>query len=226
MSDRQYYVNRSQDKQEGPFPLSHVQQLYASGQLRPEHLVWAEGFPNWMPAGEVPELVSGLPSAPPTAPGAIVAPPVGTGPESYAGFWKRFIAAFIDNLVLFVANLGVQFVAGALMGVGSPIAPNPQSPAYTGFACATGIIQLVMYWLYFALQESGSKQATLGKLAMNIIVTDEEGNRISFARATGRYFSKILSGLILLIGYIMAAFTAKKQALHDIIAKTLVIDKP
>jgi uncharacterized RDD family membrane protein YckC len=73
--------------------------------------------------------------------------------------------------------------------------------------------------------ESSARQATLGKMALGIVVTDLDGNRIGFGRATGRYFAKILSALILLIGFIMAAFTQKKQGLHDIIAGTLVVKK-
>ncbi len=80
-------------------------------------------------------------------------------------------------------------------------------------------------WLYFALMESSVKQGTLGKMALGIIVTDANGNRISFGRATGRYFGKIISGAILCIGYIMAGFTEKKQALHDMIAGCLVVNK-
>lgn len=71
--------------------------------------------------------------------------------------------------------------------------------------------------------ESSAKQATLGKMALGIVVTDLEGARIGFGRATGRYFAKILSGLILGIGFLMAAFTERKQGLHDIIAGTLVV---
>ena len=78
-------------------------------------------------------------------------------------------------------------------------------------------------WLYFALMESSAKGATLGKLALGLRVTDLNGNRISFARATGRYFGKIVSGMILMIGYLMAGFTQQKQALHDIMAGCLVI---
>ena len=77
-------------------------------------------------------------------------------------------------------------------------------------------------WLYFALMESSTRQATLGKMALDMKVTDDEGNRISFGRATGRYFAKILSALILLIGFIMVAFTDRKRGLHDMIAGTLV----
>ena len=84
------------------------------------------------------------------------------------------------------------------------------------------ILTVGMSWLYFALLESSARGATLGKMALSMRVTDLEGRRISFMRATGRYFAKYLSGMILAIGYIMAAFTAKKQALHDMLAGTLV----
>lgn len=77
-------------------------------------------------------------------------------------------------------------------------------------------------WLYESWMESSSRQATLGKMIFNMKVTDLNGNRISFARASGRHFAKYLSGLILGIGYIMAGFTDRKQALHDMIAGTLV----
>ena len=84
------------------------------------------------------------------------------------------------------------------------------------------IFNIVGVWLYFALQESSERQATLGKRALNIYVTDMQGLRISFGHATGRHFAKIISGFILCIGYMMAGFTQNKQALHDIIAGTLV----
>ena len=87
------------------------------------------------------------------------------------------------------------------------------------------IIDIVGVWLYFALQESSVYQATLGKRALNIYVTDLYGRRLTFGQATGRHFSKIISGLILCIGYIMVAFTQRKQGLHDMIAGTLVMRK-
>jgi len=81
-------------------------------------------------------------------------------------------------------------------------------------------------WLYYAWMESSSWQGTLGKKALGLIVTDLEGRRVTFGRATGRYFSKMITGLIpLAIGYIMAGFTAKKQAIHDMIAGCLVLRK-
>ncbi|HET6454033.1 MAG TPA: RDD family protein [Armatimonadota bacterium] len=78
-------------------------------------------------------------------------------------------------------------------------------------------------WLYCTLMESSSRQATLGKMALGIIVTDMNGHRVSWGRANARYWSHIVSNMILMIGYIMTGFTEKKQALHDMIAGTLVL---
>jgi len=87
-----------------------------------------------------------------------------------------------------------------------------------------GIIGFLLNWLYHTALESSSRKATLGKMAMGIVVTDMEGGRISFGRANGRFWSKILSGLFFSIGYIIAGFTERKQALHDLIAATLVVN--
>ena len=122
---------------------------------------------------------------------------------AYGGFWLRFVAAFIDGLILFVPQYFITVAAGP--------------------GTATNGLTLVISWLYFALMESSAWQGTLGKKALGLRVTDTDGNRIGFGRATGRYFGKIVSAIILFVGYIMAAFTAKKQALHDIMASTLVV---
>ena len=90
------------------------------------------------------------------------------------------------------------------------------------FGYAIGII---LNWLYFTLFEASKKQATPGKIALGILVMDTDGNRITFGRANGRYWGKILSGMTLLIGYLMAAFTQQKQALHDMMADCLVVRK-
>ncbi|MFY9676334.1 MAG: RDD family protein, partial [Terriglobales bacterium] len=84
------------------------------------------------------------------------------------------------------------------------------------------VLTLGASWLYEALMESSSYQATLGKMIFGMKVTDLYGNRISFARATGRHFAKIVSGLLLCIGFIMVGLTERKQGLHDMMAGTLV----
>ncbi len=153
---------------------------------------------------------------------------------SYAGFWKRFVAYIIDSLLL-----GVVFVVPAVMfGVfsafsGAALEQDMQDPEMAagligmlfGGMLLFALVAIAATWLYFALMESSSRQATLGKMAMGIIVTDVGGGRIGFGRATGRYFGKIVSGMIMYIGYIMAGFTEKKQALHDMMAGTLVVNR-
>src|SRR4028119_63490 len=129
----------------------------------------------------------------------------------YASFGKRFLAALLDGIILSIINILVSFVLGLILGrTGSQIG---------------SLVGILIAWLYYAYQESSDKQATLGKQAMGIVVTDLEGKPIDFMKATIRYFTKIISSLILLIGYIMAAFTERKQALHDIIAGTLVLNR-
>lgn len=87
-----------------------------------------------------------------------------------------------------------------------------------------GLFSMILHWLYYAAMESSVRQATLGKSILSLRVTSSEGRRLSFGHATGRFFAKLVSGLIpFAIGYIMAAFTARKQALHDLIAGTVVV---
>lgn len=137
----------------------------------------------------------------------------------YAGFWIRFLALILDSLILMVISLFIGFLIGMVFFL-SP-SPNPGVAAEG----AGNIVGILIGWLYYAWLESSKHQATPGKLALGLKVTDEEGNRISFARATGRHFAKILSILTLFIGYIMVAFTKRKQGLHDILASCLVVRK-
>jgi Tfp pilus assembly major pilin PilA/uncharacterized membrane protein YeaQ/YmgE (transglycosylase-associated protein family) len=94
-----------------------------------------------------------------------------------------------------------------------------------GLELVSNLLGFVIGWLYFALMESSAGQGTIGKRVVGIVVTDLNGDRIGFGRATGRYFGKILSSIILLIGYLMAAFTQRKQGLHDMLASTLVLNR-
>jgi uncharacterized RDD family membrane protein YckC len=127
----------------------------------------------------------------------------------YAGFWRRVAAVLLDGLILGVVTVPLNLAFA--------------DDGYTAASSGAQSISTVLGWLYYALMESSAKQATLGKMALGIIVTDLEGRRIGFGKATGRYFAKILSALILGIGFLMVAFTQRKQGLHDILAGTLVI---
>lgn len=155
-------------------------------------------------------------------------------PAEYAGFWLRFAAYIIDALIIsviwyaLVLILGIFGVSamGGLSAIESMEDPDPAVMAgiLAGTFTLAGVM-LIGVWLYYALMESGHNQATLGKMAVGIKVTDMDGNRISFLRATGRHFGKIISAMILYIGFIMAGLTDKKQALHDMMASCLVIKK-
>ena len=155
--------------------------------------------------------------------------------KKYAGFWWRFLAFIIDALIIGVAKwiiitpilgvIGFGAYQAATTGEMDGTAAVGLAGAFIGAMIMTSLLVAVASWLYFALMESSKLQASIGKLALGIIVTDMEGNKISFGRATGRYFGKLLSGMIILIGYIMAGFTEKKQGLHDILASTLVWKK-
>jgi uncharacterized RDD family membrane protein YckC len=151
----------------------------------------------------------------------------------YAGFWLRFFAYLVDRVILgFLTAIVVVplffLFGGALyldrfMRHDFDFRNGGMFGLFTLIAIVSGVA-LLGQWLYFAYFESGEKQASWGKQALNIYVTDLQGNRISFAAASVRYFAKIISGLIPFgIGYIMAGFTERKQALHDMIASTLVL---
>ncbi len=151
---------------------------------------------------------------------------------TYAGFWKRFVAYLIDYIVLSAAGALVVLVIGGIFGLSilSAFSGDADSTVAIIAAAASAIMLaiagvMIAGWLYYALMESSTNQATLGKMALGIKVTDLNGNRISFGKATGRYFGKIVSGMILYIGFIMAGFTEKKQALHDMMAGCLVVNK-
>lgn len=150
----------------------------------------------------------------------------------YAGFWLRFLAAIIDSLVL---GIPLGIIAFLLIASAIPFLAHTQDPM-TVLATILPrllflvVIYLVASWLYWGLMESSSWQATLGKKAIGLWVTDLAGNRPTFGRASGRFFAgrgigfvPSIGGLYFLIDCIMAGFTEKKQALHDMIASCLVV---
>ncbi len=191
----------------------------------------AEGVAFCAACGQPVTVVSGGQSS-----AHVEGPPViasARKPVAYAGFWLRFVAIIIDSIAIGAAArillLPFLGVLGMRMAFMHPWPMAPMGPgevlAILGTLFWVIAIMSVVKWLYFALLESSAWQATLGKKALGLMVTDLEGHGISFARASGRFFAKIISAIILWIGFMMAGFTEKKQALHDMIAGTLVIRK-
>jgi len=181
-----------------------------------------------------------LPAVPPRAvPGAVgtpVPPPLPVaagvvirGPMAYAGFWLRFASLVLDGLILaivlvvfYIFLFILALVAGLILTAVPALAPVILG---IGILIWAGFV-IGVPWYYFAKQESSESRATIGKRALGLQVVDLNGQRISFRRATGRHFAKIVSAMPLYIGFIMAGFTERKQALHDILAGCLVIKKP
>ena len=170
------------------------------------------------------------PYSPPRAALAETEQVVHGGEIVYAGFWKRVAASMIDGFVVGVAGMVIQMILMmVLFGVGIGMSGSPEnlfaSSGAIAMIVAVYLIPLIMQVVYFAMFHASAKQATLGKMAIGIKVTDDNGGRISTARGVGRYFAYMVSSLILGIGLLMAAFTDRKRGLHDMMASTLVVDR-
>lgn len=244
MADEWYYAVDGQ--QRGPVSGGKLKQLAAAGEINKADLVWKEGMADWVKAEKVKGLFVTIAKAPPKpkpkpaddeygfqnldesefpAEEAVEVPrerprrsvrSSRPSNEDPAGFLRRLGAMIIDQIVLMFLGFVVGFVLGIVMFAAG--ARDPQS-----IQAAGNLLGLVLGWLYYASMESSSSQATWGKQALGIKVTDLDGNPISFARATGRHFGKILSALPLAIGFLLPLFTERKQALHDMIAGCVVV---
>lgn len=229
-----------QDQQFGPIREDDLVREAEAGRLPLDALVWREGYADWVTFEESPELMARLDNpwrtstvgATHSTATRFVEPvarqtaiPV-VGYSEHPGFWLRFAAHIIDTILVYIVVFVLAFGVGFAIGIAMVASGERNENAIRGVGSMVGaVIGIVGAWLYYALFESSSKQATPGKLACGFAVTDMNGNRISFGRATGRYFSMIFSALTLGVGYLMCAFTEKKQCLHDMIAGCLMYKK-
>lgn len=218
---RWWYANGR--RQNGPVSRDELRALVRAGKIDGGSRVWKTGMATWAKAADVPEIRPLLaetgdgsrgPAVPPPR-GAAAAPHALSG--EYAGFWLRFVAQLLDALVcvlisFFVLTLFVCFF------------PKPDDTTVPRPAVAVTVyfLNALLIWLYNALMESSPLQATVGKLACGIMVSGSQGRRISFLRATGRHIAKFNLSTILLVGFVITPFNARKQALHDLIADTVV----
>ena len=199
----------------GPVTLDELREMVATRELPPTALVWREGMGQWEPFESLPDLIPVAARDEPLAPGDTLNYfASGLDDVPYAGFWERAAAMLIDVAIVLVP---VMFATVLLE-------PLTVDPALTRqYEALARLTVMGVMWLYFASQESSLAQATIGKRIMRLKVTDELGQRISFARATGRFFAKALSWVFLWIGFIMAAFTHRRQGLHDLLSGCLVV---
>jgi uncharacterized RDD family membrane protein YckC len=139
--------------------------------------------------------------------------------QNYAGFWIRVLSYFIDTIILGIGG-GIVGMFVAIYMIASGVEVSDEAMEFW-----FNLLGVIIALIYFPLFEASKFQATPGKLALNLKVINDLGERISYGQAYGRYFAKILSGIILYIGFIMIAFTENKQGLHDLLASSYVVKK-
>lgn len=154
-------------------------------------------------------------------PSAFVAPSVPAGPrrwprDVFGGFWRRLAASLIDGLVLFFPQAIVKVLLG-LPVFGTAEGDEAEKDLLVG------AVFFAVYWIYAALLESSSRQATLGQQLFGLRVMDLDGRRIDFGRATGRYFAQVLSALLCGVGYLFNLWTSRRQTLHDLITGCVLV---
>ncbi|HWU77736.1 MAG TPA: RDD family protein [Rhodanobacter sp.] len=226
----------------GPYKEDEVREWLRSGKVSPTDLAWYEGLADWQPLSvlfrdEVPAaaVAGNTASAASTVTMQALPQTTTAALEDFAGFWKRVAAYILDAIILQIPTYFIMKMMGNDAAqetmkqsmLNAPGDPHAMLAAYHQYYVTMGaaiLLTAVLSWLYFAICESSAWQATVGKLALGIRVTDLQGNRISLPRALGRYPAKYLSVIILCIGFMMAGWTRRKQALHDMICSTLVLN--
>ena len=211
-----YYLK--QGRQLGPVPQKSILAWLDSGFLNPDDLVWTEGMADWAPVAEVPAL-GGNPGRPVgpmrESPWSSPSEPLPTpNTATYASFSIRALAYVLD-IVLVSVLLSIAWMIKDPDGFNDPDALLRNR----SFMIST----YLTVWVYFAAFEASAWQATLGKRILGLRVIGIDGSRLSFPRAFLRQVAKVLSALPLQAGFLLAIFTPRRQALHDLIARTLVV---
>lgn len=250
----QWYYSDYERNRHGPVAAADLAALHAEGQLDPATLVWREGMAQWQPWHTVmAEVVPGTarpsfatasadapadvasspwtlaeprsPYAPPTAPVERIADIHFDGEVVYAGFWKRVAASLIDSVIIGLLGMVVGAAVGGLMGAAFGIGGGPGAGRLAAIELVAQLVSLVLTACYYGWFYASPNQATPGKMAIGIKVVRSNGQGCGFWRGFGRHFASILSAMLLCIGYLMVAFTERKQALHDMICDTVVVDQ-
>lgn len=227
-----YYVDRAHDRH-GPITAEALARAFREGRVQRDSLVWREGMTQWEPLEShlqelpAPPPAAPVPVAPPAAPPQTAAQaPVATDIDHVvdAGFIRRLVAFIIDNMLLGTAYYAVLMVGMVVMAVAVAGATDGGAVAATG-AVLMALAYAVMSYFYYVGMERSKLQATMGKLALGIKVVDADGRRLGWGKASARWAGSLVSYLILYFGFFMAGWTRRKQALHDLMAGTYVVDK-
>lgn len=239
-----WYYADPQGRQQGPFDAAGLAEHAREGRLTADSLVWRDGLADWRPlhtladeldlSGWLPAAAASTPYAPPAAQITAGHEVVVQGHVVQAGLWKRFAASFIDSFVTTILSyallIPLMLVGMGAMGLGG----EGGSPLAAGAGIASMLAMYPILFLvpsiYFGWMQSSSLQASLGKLAVGIKVVRTDGQRIGFWRGFLRslayvLFGALTCGLGVLISGLMVALTERKQALHDMLCDTLVVDK-
>jgi len=233
-----YYADAAGQRQ-GPIDADELRSRHARGELNPHTLVWRDGLADWQPLSSVAtELALELPTAQPsdslaadafTGADADAALPqawaAAGGDIVYAGFWRRAAASIIDSFLIGLATLPIVVPLGIAAGVFSI---GHEEAGWVASLLLQVVVQglsLLVTVTYFACFHASRLMASPGKLAVGIKVVRGDGRRLAPGRSIGRGFAYYLSFLTLYIGFLMAAFTQRKQGLHDLICDTVVVDR-
>ena len=220
-----YYVDANHQRQ-GPVTPDELALAFRRGTVNRDTLVWREGLPQWAPLEQHLAELPSPPEAPPVpaATGLPKADAAALDEVVDAGFIRRLGAFLIDSMIVGGAFYMVFLVVLLVTAAIASARPTGEDAFLAGMALAYLAYPLISL-AYYAGMESSKLQATVGKLALGIKVVDAGGRRLGFGRAAGRWAGSLLSYLILYIGFFMAGWTRRKQALHDLIARTYVVDK-
>lgn len=207
----QIYITRDGQRL-GPYSVEEINAQLAAGTVSATDLAWYEGVTNWIPLSSVPGISTGGGATVGAVP-TVTAPSAPLSSGNYAGFWIRVVAYLIDGIILMIPLGILQFL---LKGhTDDPTSGHPVLLVFLIIAIEVG---------YFAGLWSSGSQATLGQKVCGMrVVRSTDGARISFGRGILRMLGIMISSAILCIGFLMVAFTERKQGLHDMIAGTYVL---
>jgi uncharacterized RDD family membrane protein YckC len=219
---KQFWVTHGGERR-GPYAESEILEAVELGTIRPTDLLWVQGMREGIPIYQVYAHLAPA-AGPASRPGAratrrrvvddLAALALARDEVTYAGFWVRLAAALLDAILVAMASLAIGLAVLAWGGGGAGADARALAAA----------IALAAGWLYFALMESSPGGATFGKRAFRLqVLTADRMQRVGFLRATVRWAGRWASAIALAAGYLMQPFTARRQALHDLLAGTVVV---